>query len=187
MYYYFTLLCTSLVPFALQMVFIEKIHNLPMIVSIPCFAVMMLYGYVITTIKHPQKPDSIMCIYLPVIMPLLWYMICIVLFNIFNLSYNIFADALLGVITFSMFGLFADIPGLDFWYSMQLINLLYFMILIGGFAAGERLSALRTKTKRQFFGKYGKIILKVYLVIIFVYLLSDFFISFAANFIKNGE
>ena len=178
-YYCFTAVYTLFVPFILQMIITSQSRKLNgihiiILILIP-FIAMVLLG-LLNTKEKPSRPNNLTTLYYPVLLPMVWYTICSTLFiYIFNVYYDFMAGFALGLCTLNIFGfiIMADIPGLSFWHSAQIINFLYYGILILGFAAGERLSTYKTNTKRKMFGMYGKLICRVTVIIILVYILSE--------------
>ncbi|MCH5274239.1 MAG: substrate-binding domain-containing protein [Lachnospiraceae bacterium] len=180
-YFFLTLIVTLLVTLMFPLItWITFLANVPLFVYVPVqlllsFAVMCGYGYMITKVKHPRKPASMMAIYLPLFLPFIWHLICRGICNIQNLSGSLF-EVLLGFVSFHLFGVLVSpqIPGFNQWHSILLVNLFYDCILILGFAAGERLSAKRTEVERKPFAYHKKVIAAVLILVFSAYALSEY-------------
>lgn len=198
-YFFLTLIFTILVTLMLPLFFYLMIgayipsYVCTSILLIFCFLVMCGYAYVITKAKHPRKPTSMLGIYLPIFLPLIWYLLCRGISNIQNLSGSLF-EVLLGFVSFHLFGVLIyeessmQIFGLNLWHSILLWNLLYDAVLILGFTVGERLSAKRTKVERRSFAYHKKVIAAVLIFVLLAYSCSEFVLyKHRANIVDSAH
>ena len=180
-YFFLTLLVTILVTLILPILFYIIIGAyIPSSVCTPillifCLFIMCGYGYVITKAKRPRKPTSMTGIYLPLFLPIIWYLINTGICNVLDLSGDLIA-VLLGFWSLHLFGVltYTSIFGLNLWHSILICNLFYDAVLILGFTAGERLSAKRTKVERRPFAQHKKVIVAVFIVVFIAYSCSEF-------------
>ena len=182
-YYILTLIYTVLIPFTLQMVALSCAGNVYMPLSavsvlmlIPSFFAMLLYGYVITKAQRPRKPNSMFGIYLPMVLPLIWYLFVTGIANIFEF-YGDLEALMIGIFfTFTVFGTAVtdSLPGFGYWHYILLLNLLYYLVIFLGFGAGERLAAYRMKVERKPFKHHRKIILSLMMIILCFYAFSEY-------------
>lgn len=189
LYYCSTFIYTLLIPFGIQIVIINrdlplKGYNMAIAILIPCFLAMVILGF-LNTPRTEKRPDNIIALYFPVFLPMLNYLFFseIYLLAYFFLPglFGFFEELVLSAVTCNFFGvlvLIDNIPGLSYWHSIQLMNLFYYVILILGFAIGERYLAFRNETKRKIFGIYGKKIIIVSLCMFILYILSECFIDY---------
>lgn len=117
------------------------------------FALMCVYGYVVIKAKYPRKPSSRLGLYIPLVLPFIWYLLMIVTFNTPYFSDDFKTD--LGAMVVAIFGAhtYGDVFStllwdaldilfpLNFRYFLLIVNLSYDIILILGFSIGERLAA----------------------------------------------
>ena len=188
LYFCFTFIYALLIPFGIQILIINrdlplKGHNMAIAILIPCFLAMVLLGF-LNTRRTDKRPDNITALYFPVFLPMLNY---VFFSEIYLIAYLLlpslfwgFEVLVLSGVTCNFFGVLVliDIPGLSFWHSIQLMNLFYYIILILGFAVGERYRAFRNETKRKFLGLYGKKIIIVSLCMVLLYVLSECIIDY---------
>ena len=136
--------------------------SIPVYVSTPllllfCFWVMCGYGYIITKAR-PHKPATRAGLYVPMLLPVVWYLFHVGLCNLFNETGG-WTPIILIFWTLHFFGTLTSdagllIPGCNPWHSMLLWDLLYDAVLILGFTLGERLSVKKTgETRMRFFYK----------------------------------
>ena len=156
-----------------------------------CVLVMMLYGYLSARKYRNQGNESVIYLplsklYLPLFFPMAWYLLWTSLLNFFDVHVM---DDLLGafILIFVMINPYATfifnhylppVFGLDDSHSILIYNLLYYGILILGFAAGERIYTLRkkdrSKAERKTFVVPEKSVIIFFAVVICVYSLSEF-------------
>lgn len=140
-----------------------------------CFLVMCGYGYLITKAR-PHKPVTRAGLYVPMLLPLVWYLFLMGICNLSNETGELTA-VFLAIGTLHYFGVLiseADllVPGCSPWHSMLLWNLLYDAVLILGFTLGERLSVKKTgETRMRFFYKKRTAVFLV--LVISAYSLSE--------------
>lgn len=186
-YFIITLIYSLLIPYILQVILLQSsltvLSNeiiLVIIMAAACFAVMMAYGYGIMRIKHPRKPETLLGIYLPVLFPLVWYLIWAGIFNILGLTPDDFSQLFLGLLTFNFFGMFCGSELLNInifssYHNILILNLFYYSIIILGFAMGEQLSVYKTGKERKFFKGYWKLTTAIVFlaVIVSFYIFSE--------------
>ncbi|MBD5102186.1 MAG: hypothetical protein HDT27_05735 [Subdoligranulum sp.] len=119
-----------------------------------CFWVMCGYGYRITKAR-PHKPATRAGLYVPMLLPIVWYLFHVGLCNLFNETGG-WTPLFLVFWTLHFFGTFTSnmglmIPGCSPWHSMLLWDLLYDAVLMLGFTLGERLSVKKTGETRMRF------------------------------------
>lgn len=178
-YFVLTLLYTILVPAAIFFICNVFLHYFTsaLVALGLCFAMMLRYGYRIDKSKRNKNPESMIGIYLPVFLPLIFYLFCAGILN-FNDFYG--KELWLGVLTLNWFGLFAfsgQILGLSQWHSILLLNLSYYCVLILGFTVGERLSSHKMGVKRKPFSRHKKMMTAVFILsmsVLSVYVYSEF-------------
>lgn len=187
-YYCFTYIYTLLIPFGIQIVIINrdlplKGHNMAIAILIPCFLAMVLMGF-LNTQKTEKRPDNIIALYLPVFLPMFNYIffseIYLIAYYLLPDLFGGFEELVLGSVTCNFFGVLVliGIPGLSYWHSIQLTNLFYYVILILGFAVGERYLAFRNEINRKLLGIYGKKIIIASLCMFILYILSECLIDY---------
>lgn len=151
MYYMYTSLYILLAPVTITLA-TSMLQGTDLVFgAVPVYvaAAMFLYAYFCIGIFKLQKPDSMFKLYLPVLLYLFWQLFLWIFFNLFihDRKY-MFIDFALA--SFNLYGAwFID----DRWHSMQLLNWVYNLALLGGFAAGERLAFRRTKIARTPFNR----------------------------------
>lgn len=187
-YYILTFLYTMWMPYAIQIVglFISSASitsiSLVVIISlvlvpIVCFLAMMGYGYWVTNPKR-NHPKSMTGIYMPVILPLLWYLFVTAFMNYSHVS----TRGLIGSLI-QMF-LLANIYGELFYeeFSSGHINyinfvllgsLIYYGVLIAGFAVGERCSAHKAHIERKPFACHRKQLVILFAAVFCFYVPSE--------------
>lgn len=156
-----------------------------------CLLVMMLYGYLSARKYRNPGNESVIYLplsklYLPLFFPMAWYLLWTSLLNVFDVHVM---DDLLGafILMFVVINPYATfifnhylppVFGLDDSHSILIYNLMYYGILILGFAAGERLYTFRTKGRskegRKSFVIPEKSVIIFFAVVICVYSLSEF-------------
>ena len=153
--------------------------SIPVYVSAPlfCFLVMFGYGYLITKATS-HKPSTKAGLYAPLLTPLIWYLFNMGICNLFNQT-DEWAMALLDFWTPHWFGITVfeegiQIPGCDMWHSTLLLNLLYDAVLLLGFTLGERRSAKKGNEPRMPFSYHKKAVTAAFVIIVFLYSLSEF-------------
>ena len=151
--------------------------SIPVYVSAPlfCFLVMFGYGYIIAK-KTSHKPSTKVELYVPLLIPLIWYLFNMGICNLFNQT-DEWAMTLLGLWTFHSFGFLVydiQIPGCDLWHSTLLWNLLYDSVLLLGFTLGERISAKKKNEPRMPFSYHKKAVAAVLVIVVSLYSLSEF-------------
>lgn len=185
-YFFLTLVYTLFVTLMLPLITYLTIGDIipksifVLILLILCFSLMCGYGYIITKAKHPRKPISMTGMYLPLFLPVIWYLICRGISNILDLSGSL-VEVLLGFISFHTFGVITitgflnlQIPGLSQWHSISLGNLIYDTVLILGFSVGERIAVRKTEAERRPFSYHKKIIITASILVITAYTASEF-------------
>ena len=146
---------------------------IPLYVRVPfllvfCFLVMFGHGYRHTK-ANPHEPVTRAGLYMPILVPLIWYLFWVGFCNLFNETGELTA-AFLAIGTLHFFGAFASgagflVPGCNPWHSMVLWDLLYDAVLILGFTLGERRSVKKTgETRMRFFYKKGTAVLLVLVI-----------------------
>lgn len=194
-YLFFTLLYT-VAPFLLQIV--ALMFQMPepvffVFILVICFILMMLYGFgVFKLLKKANNQSilqaSIVGIYLPVFVPLMWCLLCTAAFNLLGISSDSFAQVFHGLLSLNAFGVAvvtSDVAreistrlfGLSRWHCILLANLCYYLVLIWGFAVGERISARRSGRKRKFWSRHKKrtvAALVVSLAVLSIFIYSEF-------------
>ena len=182
-YFILTFIYTVLIPFTLQIVALSCAGNVEMPLSavsvfmlIPSFFAMFLYGYVITNAQRPRKPGSMFGIYLPIVLPLIWYLFVTGIANILEFYGDLEAVVIGIFFTFTVFGAAVTdaLSGFDHWHYTLLLNLLYYLVILLGFAAGERLASRRMRVERRPFKHHRKIILSLIIVILCFYSFSEY-------------
>lgn len=147
-----------------------------------CFVVMALYGYFATKIRNQNhksdESDSMKDLYLPVFIPMIWFLLCAGISNILNLSYGFFTSLVLAVLTQNLWGALGmgvfDLAWLDHWHAMLVMSLVYYFVLILGFAVGERITSRDMNVLRKPFRCHKKFITISLLVVFLIYSLSEF-------------
>lgn len=188
LYYCFTFIYAFLIPFGIQILIINrnlplKGHNMAIAILIPCFLAMVLLGF-FNTRNTEKRPDNLTALYFPVFLPMLNYLffseIYLIAYYLLPSLFGGFEVLVLGAVTCNFFGVLVliDIPGLSYWHSMQFMNLFYYVMLILGFAVGERYLAFRNETKRKLFGLYSKKIIIFSLCTLLLYILSECLIDY---------
>ncbi len=188
-YFFLTLIIALLVTFMLplfELIFevmiaqMAGVDSISLYAGIPislilCFLTMCGYGYVIIKAKEPRKPLSRVGLYLPLVLPIIWYLLNTGICNVTN-NIDSWARGTLGFRSLHLFGAFLEegIFGLDAWHSTLLVNLIYDAVLILGFAVGERLAVKKTGVERKPFAYHKKIIMTVMVVVFSAYALSEF-------------
>lgn len=182
-YFILTLIYTALIPFTLQIVALSCAGNVDMPLSavsllmlIPSFFAMLLYSYMITKAQRPRKPGSMLGIYLPIVLPLIWYLFVTGIANIFEFYGDLEALVIGLFFTFTVFGTAVtdSLPGLDHWHDILLLNLLYYFVIFLGFGVGERLAAHRMKVERRPFKHHRKMIASLMIVVFCFYVFSEY-------------
>ena len=179
-YYILTIAYAFLVPEVLCEILFDMTYKfnstripIPIIalILVIVFTSMMLYGYIIMVKKkHPDKPNSMMGVYLPVFFPLLWYLICSGIFNLKNHQPTFTLIIQLSSVVHNFFGTTISMQnGLKPWHSVLFLNLLYYAVLILGFTVGERLSARKKKISRKPFKCHGKIMITAVTIFLLAY------------------
>lgn len=144
-----------------------------------CFWVMYEYGYWFTNPKQLRKPLSRLGVYVPVLLPIIWYLLNTAIYNVQDLSNNLFAQIGLVIWTCHSFGSITapevtKIIGLNEWHSILLMNLIYDFILILGFAVGEYIAVKKKGIERAPVTRRKKGIAAIIAVlVVFVYTLSE--------------
>ena len=167
----------------LYMILISQVLSVPigtqqlLLAIVVCFLIMFYYGN--SVYRKSSKPESLLRLYLPIFLPLFWYMFCASIFNFLNISISTIAHFFLGFFTLNIFGMVVSERNsqiaLEYWHTITTTNLIYYGSLILGFTAGERLAA--RKTKHASYSISDKIIiLALFLDICAVYLSSEFFL-----------
>ena len=155
-----------------------------------CFLAMFLYGYrSAKKYRNPEKNPEIYFplseLYIPLIFPVIWYLLWTAVMNIFDVY--IIEDFLgILILIFIVVNPYAALAynhylppifGLDDSHSILIYNLMYYGILILGFAAGERFSAHKIKNgaedNRKLFVKPKKSVIIFFTVVIAAYSLSE--------------
>ena len=170
-YYILTFIYTVLMPFAIQ---IAGLHlstasitmiSFSVIISLvfvpaACFFAMMGYGYWVT---NPMRnhPESMTGIYMPVILPLIWYLFVTALMNYAHVSMRGLGGMLIQI--FILANLYSEFFYEEFSSSLigpispfLLGSLIYYGVIIAGFAVGERYSAHKADIKRKPFAAHSK-------------------------------
>ena len=186
-YFIFTLLYTMWIPFAIQfLLFFAAIYaeiyikNIDpylfwvVLVPILSFLAMMGYGRWITDEKR-NHPKSMAAIYMPVFLPLLWYLFLTAIFNFNHVTMRGRSGAvLLMFLVLNIYGeLIYETVGSGHIYLRLLGDLLFYGILIAGFAVGERRNARRENIKRTFFPAHKKSLIIFCGAIICFYIVSE--------------
>lgn len=183
-YFFLTLIVTLLMTLILPFLFYIHIgiHNPPFLsvslLLMLCFFLMFGYGYLITKSRRPRKPLSRTGLYVPLFLPLIWYLLNTGICNAAN-SIDTWTMVLMGIWSFHLFGgLFPEImqlhiTGLSLWHTALLWNLIYDAVLILGFAAGERLSVKKTGIQRKPFACHKKITAAVFVVVLTAFAASE--------------
>lgn len=121
---------------------------------------MMGYGYWATTPKR-NHPESMTGIYMPVILPLIWYLFITALMNYSHISMRGLEGMLIQIF------ILANLYG-EFFYEefnsgfsgpispLLLGSLIYYGVIIAGFTVGERYSAHKANIKRKPFAAHKK-------------------------------
>lgn len=163
-YYMFTILYVLIVPVAITILWellIASIFSRTMVfyniceISLPILiaTAMFLYAYLCIGKCKLHKPDSMFGLYLPIIAYLLWQTFLLVMFNIFSRD-GVFIHAFLSLTFYGSLLFDND------WTLVQLVNLVYYAALAGGFAAGEKLAHRKTLVSRTPFRlKYVRLII----------------------------
>ncbi|MCM1047304.1 MAG: substrate-binding domain-containing protein [Clostridiales bacterium] len=146
-----------------------------------CFVLMCGYGYKVIKSNKIEKPSSRLKFYIPLVLPFIWYLFFIAVWNMLDFAGEIasIGVALLGGHFFGFFPvtyaqhLNIQLLGLDEWHSVFVMNLLYDIVLILGFAAGERLAAKKTGTELKPF-VFPKKIIVFLIAVVLIYAFSEF-------------
>lgn len=181
MYFLLTLIYTLLIPLILQMFSVASaLADLPLpavavFMLTPCFLSMLLYGYVIAKTKRPKKPKSMLVMYLPVVMPLIWYLFIMGIANILEI-YGDFAAIIVSFVTLNLFGAAAAnrFSGFEYWHYTLLLNLLYYLVILLGFAVGERLADRKINAGRKPFRYHAMLIVSLAIVVFCAYAFSEY-------------
>lgn len=174
-YFILTFLYTMWMPYAIQMcgllggLYLSTASTMTIsvvvvislvLVPVVCFFAMMGYGYWVTN-PIRNHPETMTGIYMPVILPLLWYLFVTALMNYNHVSMRGVIGSLV-----QMF-LLANIYGELFYEELSsnhinyinlvlLGSLIYYGVLIAGFAVGERRSAHKAHIERRPFACHRK-------------------------------
>lgn len=125
--------------------------------------VTFLYAYFCIVKFKLNKPDSLFGLYLPVFVYLVWQLFLTVVFILGSDNNNTLFCALLSWNFYGVFLMFNDLQ------LTILLNWIYNLSLLGGFAAGERLAFRKTKViRRSFRIKYVGLILICSVVILLI-------------------
>lgn len=108
---------------------------------------MFLYAYFCIGVFKLRKPDSMFGLYLPVLLYLFWQLLLWIAFNFYMYGGQ---SLLFGMLSLNFYG---AILSEYHWNCMQLLNWIYNLALLGGFAAGERLAFRRRKIVRKPFNR----------------------------------
>ena len=155
-----------------------------------CLLSMILYGYrSAKKYRDPEKKTELYFplseLYIPLFFPALWYLLWTAVMNFFDVYIieDFLGILILIFVVVNPYVVFAynyylpPIFGLDDSHSILIYNLMYYGILILGFAAGERLYAHKTKNsvedKRKFFVRPEKGVIIFFTVVIAAYSLSE--------------
>lgn len=168
-YFILTLLYTMWIPFTIQFIlffadlyielYIGKIYPDLFLVLVPMlsFLAMMGYGRWVTDAKR-NHPKSMAAIYMPVFLPLLWYLFLTAIFNFNHVTIRgrsgVFFLILLVLNIYGSF--FYETVGSGRIYLRLLGDLLFYGVLIAGFAVGERRNAHSEDIKRTPFSAHWK-------------------------------
>ena len=170
-YFILTFIYTMLMPFAIQIaglylsaasitmisltVFISLV-----LVPVVCFFAMMGYGYWVTNPKR-NHPESMTGIYMPVILPLIWYLFVTALMNYNHVSMRGLGGMLIQI--FLLANLYSEFFYEEFNSSLigpitpfLLGSFIYYGAIISGFAVGERYSAHKADINRIPFSAHRK-------------------------------
>ena len=176
-YYFLTWFITVLMTFLPPHFFYDilPLHDirLPTYIEIPllllsCFLVMCVYGYIATK-ANPHEPTTRAGLYVPMLLPLIWYLFLVGICNLTNEPYGI-SSLFLMAVTLHIFGMDITntgvlIPGCSLERSILIWNLLYYAVLLLGFTLGERLSVKKTgETRMRFFYSKGMTAFLVFIV-----------------------
>ena len=155
-----------------------------------CLLSMILYGYrSAKKYRDPEKKTELYFplseLYIPLFFPALWYLLWTAVMNFFDVYIieDFLGILILIFVVVNPYVVFAynyylpPIFGLDDSHSILIYNLMYYGILILGFAVGERLYAHKTKNsvedKRKFFVRPEKGVIIFFTVVIAAYSLSE--------------
>ena len=125
-----------------------------------CFLVMFGHGYR-NTKENPHEPVTRAGLYVPILVPLIWYLFWVGFCNLSGGTSGGLDQLFITFFTFQVFGLCVSasgmpIPGCSRGHSILIWNLIYYAVLILGFALGERRSVKKTgETRMRFFYKKG--------------------------------
>ena len=170
-YYILTFIYTMLMPFAIQiaglylstasitMISFSVVISL-VLVPVVCFFAMMAYGYWVTNPKR-NHPESMTGIYMPVILPLIWYLFVTALMNYKHISMRGLGGMLIQI--FLLANLYNEFFYEEFNSSLigpispfLLGSLVYYGTIITGFAVGERYSAHKANIRWKPFAAHRK-------------------------------
>lgn len=170
-YFILTYIYTVLMPFAIQIgglylsaasitIISLTVAISLVLVPIVCFFAMMGYGYWATTLGR-NHPESMTGIYMPVILPLIWYLFVTALMNYAHVSMRGLGGMLVQIF------LLANLYGELFYEELHSVftgpisplllgSFIYYGVNIAGFAVGERYSAHKANVKRKPFAAHRK-------------------------------
>lgn len=187
-YYILTFLFTMWIPYAIQIVglflSVASITPIPMVVivslvlvPIVCFLAMMGYGYWVTNPKR-NHPESMTGIYMPVILPLLWYLFVTALMNYNHVSIRGLMGSLIQM--FLLANMYGELFYGEFssghinYINFELLgSLIYYGVLIAGFAVGERCSAHKAHIERKHFASHRKQLVILFTAVFCFYVPSE--------------
>lgn len=155
-----------------------------------CFLSMLLYGYrSAKKYRNPEKKPELYFplseLYIPLFFPVIWYLLWTAVMNVFDVYIieDFLGILILIFVVVNPYAAFAynhylpPIFGLDDSHSILIYNLMYYGILILGFASGERFYARKTKNriedKRKLFIRPEKGVIIFFTVVVAAYSLSE--------------
>ncbi|MCM1089888.1 MAG: hypothetical protein NC092_02710 [Butyrivibrio sp.] len=179
---FFTVLMTFVLPFVLMMFGGMSSFGAILCILMVMFAAFWLmrgYGYVIMIADSPHKPLRRLWLYVPVLLPLMWYLLNTGICNVGSVYIRELGRVLPGLWGGHAFGfcsclvLGERISELDVRHIELLGNLLYDAVLIVGFAEGERCSVKETGVERKPFFYHKKAVIIAVVVALGAYGASE--------------
>lgn len=147
------------------------------LVPIVCFLAMMGYGYWVTNPKR-NHPESMTGIYMPVILPLIWYLFIIAWMNYKHISMRGLGGMLIQIFILANLygGFFYEEVGSGLTGPINpflLGSLIYYGAIIAGFAVGERYSAHKANIKWKPFAAHRKQLVVLVVAVLCFYVPSE--------------
>ena len=177
-YYVFTVLYVLLMPISIT-VFLPIIPIIfpgfplsiakGLFLASPLFVAiaMFLYTYLYIGNFKLMSPDSLLGLYIPVLIYFVWKMFISIIYALFSTPDY---DSVLSYALMSLNGYDIDntIDNKVGWHLHLLMSYVYNLAIVSGFIAGERLAFYKTKVMRKAFPKYFWLILLCGVVILLI-------------------